>query len=474
MKRTTKTLLAGTVGAAGLFLASTTNASASTTVKVNQHDTVWALSQKYGVSIKSIETLNHIDGNSHLILTNQSLTIPNKGETASAPAAATSQKTSATSTVKVANGDSLWKIAKEYNISIDQLRSLNGLSSDTTLILPGQELKVTGTAKAAVTTATTNNTVAAAPKAQTATAAPATAATQTKTTPQVTVSANHVTYTVKAGDSLYTVAQAYGISVDALRAANNLGSTLSVGQTLTINDPTKTPATQAASTSSASSTTSTAATQSSTQVASSTTQQSAAQSSSQQPAAQSSAAQTSQQPVAQASSVATQSSTPAAPAQSSSAAATTSNTVRPATRSYTATANNNNNTAAATQQTQTKTVASGSVTSVATQIASMGIPYVNGGSSLSGFDCSGFTQYVFAKAGISIPRTSQAQSAIGTAKSVSSAQPGDLLFWGGRGNAYHVGIYLGGSSYAAAPEPGESVSVKSFTYYQPSFAVSVN
>ena len=58
----------------------------------------------------------------------------------------------------------------------------------------------------------------------------------------------------------------------------------------------------------------------------------------------------------------------------------------------------------------------------------LGIPYVYGGESPSGFDCSGFTQYVFGKAGISIPRTASAQQHAATR--VSNPKPGDLVFFG--------------------------------------------
>lgn len=67
-----------------------------------------------------------------------------------------------------------------------------------------------------------------------------------------------------------------------------------------------------------------------------------------------------------------------------------------------------------------------------------GIPYVYGGSSPSGFDCSGFTSYVYRQAGISIPRTASQQQAAATR--VSNPQPGDLVFFGYP--AYHVGIYV--------------------------------
>ena len=60
MNHTARKLLVGTVGAAGLFLATTATANADTTHKVAKNDTVWDLSQKYGVSIQAIETLNNL------------------------------------------------------------------------------------------------------------------------------------------------------------------------------------------------------------------------------------------------------------------------------------------------------------------------------------------------------------------------------------------------------------------------------
>lgn len=416
MKKTTKTIIAGTVGAAGLFLASTANASASTTVKVAKNDTVWGLAKKYNVSIDSIESTNHINTNSHLILQNQSLTIPDK----SSNTTKTNTDSSNTSSVTVNSGDSLWTIAQKYGTTVANLQKLNGFSDSETLITVGQSLKVSGTA----TTTATQTT-------KTAT-----------TTSQVTVSANHVTYTVKSGDSLYTIAQEYGISVDSLRSSNNLSSVLLPGQTLTINDPTKTPATtttQTTATTSTATDTSSAATTTSTQAASSSASSQVAASSSTQTTA-----------------------------ASSSSAATTTNSTSQATQSTQATTTTSSQTAT----TSTASVSASSVISYAEQF--VGVPYVLGGTSPSGFDCSGFVQYVYAHFGVSLPRTSEAQSTIGSAVSVSSAQPGDLLFWGGQGSAWHVGIYVGGSSYIAAPTTGQSVAVKSFQYFQPSFAIHMN
>lgn len=79
-----------------------------------------------------------------------------------------------------------------------------------------------------------------------------------------------------------------------------------------------------------------------------------------------------------------------------------------------------------------------------------GIYYVYGGNTPAGFDCSGYTQYVFAQAGISLPRTAAAQQAYATP--VSNPQPGDLVFFGYP--AYHVGIYAGNGMMYDSGKPG--------------------
>lgn len=88
-----------------------------------------------------------------------------------------------------------------------------------------------------------------------------------------------------------------------------------------------------------------------------------------------------------------------------------------------------------------------------------------GGTSPSGFDCSGFTQYVYSKLGITIPRTSEQQALVGTpVKGISNAQPGDLVFFAGSdGTAQapgHVGIYVGNGEMIDAPYTGTKVRVE--------------
>ncbi|MDH4140779.1 MAG: NlpC/P60 family protein [Coriobacteriia bacterium] len=104
---------------------------------------------------------------------------------------------------------------------------------------------------------------------------------------------------------------------------------------------------------------------------------------------------------------------------------------------------------------------------VAIGLEYVGVPYKWGGCSPGGFDCSGLTQYVYAKVGISLPRTSRSQYGVGAhvpSDRVDLLVAGDLVFFGygaDPGQVHHVGIYVGNGDYLHAPQSGQNVRVDS-------------
>jgi peptidoglycan DL-endopeptidase CwlO len=108
----------------------------------------------------------------------------------------------------------------------------------------------------------------------------------------------------------------------------------------------------------------------------------------------------------------------------------------------------------------------GGVVGIAMQY--LGVPYVWGGASPRGFDCSGLVMYVFAQIGVSLPHSSYAQYNMGTPVSISQLQPGDLVFFAG---ASHEGIYIGGGQFVHAPHTGDVVKISSLSgWYSSEFA----
>jgi cell wall-associated NlpC family hydrolase len=100
----------------------------------------------------------------------------------------------------------------------------------------------------------------------------------------------------------------------------------------------------------------------------------------------------------------------------------------------------------------------GGVVGIAMQY--LGVPYVWGGASPSGFDCSGFSMYVFAQIGVSLPHHAASQYGMGAAVSKDELQAGDLVFFNGLG---HMGIYIGGGQFIHAPHTGDVVKISSLS-----------
>jgi cell wall-associated NlpC family hydrolase len=107
-----------------------------------------------------------------------------------------------------------------------------------------------------------------------------------------------------------------------------------------------------------------------------------------------------------------------------------------------------------------------------TALSLRGTPYRNGGTDLTGFDCSGFTQYVFAQHGISIPREVREQFRMGTSVQTDQLVAGDLLFFATTDpGASHVAISIGGDEFVHAPSSTGVVRVEHLgsSYWSPRF-----
>lgn len=144
---------------------------------VKSGDSLWSISRKFGVSVNELKKVNNLSSN--LLSIGQNLIIPGK------------KNNTSSNEYVVKKGDTLYGIANKYNVSVNNLKSYNNLSTDSLSI--GQKIKI----------------------------------------PDNKVNSNE--YVVKSGDSLYSISRKYGVSVDELMSVNNLKSTvLSVGQVLKI------------------------------------------------------------------------------------------------------------------------------------------------------------------------------------------------------------------------------------------------
>ncbi|MFI6929828.1 C40 family peptidase [Streptomyces sp. NPDC050287] len=130
--------------------------------------------------------------------------------------------------------------------------------------------------------------------------------------------------------------------------------------------------------------------------------------------------------------------------------------------------------ASASTSTSTSAPASGSVATVVAFLkAQVGDAYVMGGTGPNAWDCSGLVQAAFKQVGVDLPRVSQDQSMAGTDVSLSNLQVGDILYWGGKGSAYHVGVYIGDGQYLDAANPSKGVVIQDLSGYPASGAVRV-
>ncbi|HWS58225.1 MAG TPA: C40 family peptidase, partial [Actinotalea sp.] len=109
-----------------------------------------------------------------------------------------------------------------------------------------------------------------------------------------------------------------------------------------------------------------------------------------------------------------------------------------------------------------QTVAGNAVLEIAARY--VGVPYLSGGTTPDGFDCSGFTSYVYAQLGITLARSSADQRYDGVVVSRADALPGDLIWSPG-----HVGIYAGGNLQIDSPRPGKTIQFRAIWQSNPLF-----
>ena len=101
---------------------------------------------------------------------------------------------------------------------------------------------------------------------------------------------------------------------------------------------------------------------------------------------------------------------------------------------------------------------------VDTALSFRGVPYRNGGSDPTGFDCSGLVQYVFAQHGVALPRETREQFELGTAVRLAGIEPGDLIFFRTTTDGpSHVGVAIGGDEFVHAPSTRGVVRVERFS-----------
>ena len=495
--------LLGTVSA--LSLLATAHAKADQ-VTVKDGDTVWDLANQYQTSVNAIE-----DANPHVKKINSSVDLIYAGQQLELSKNSTVSQTSAvdSDSYTVKSGDTLSQISERLHVSLADLVSWNHLSNPDQLVI-GQQLIVKGTAAASQTPASTS----AAEASNTAVSVPATAnagsvsQTVVQTAPVVSAestasdgtdsNSNAASQASQADEPAAALSQAAtpavtsaqdltsGTEQSSTAASSEMVSAESSAANMASADTVSSFDDQSAATTAASSTSETVPVEQT--AASSTTTTAAAISSADAINESASAEQPTQSTVA--SSVAESTNQQAASSTSLVAADSSAASTQTATTDYsTAAASTSSSSTSEQAGANSTTVAAdtaasinsssdlttGSVVSLAVKLANANIPYVWGGASLSGMDCSGLVDYVFQNAeGISLPHYTVSLESCVSQHSVAEAQPGDVLFWGNHGSTYHCAIYIGNNQYVAAPQPGQNVEIETISpYFMPSFAGTV-
>ncbi|MFP7171628.1 LysM peptidoglycan-binding domain-containing protein [Terribacillus halophilus] len=376
--------------------------------KVQKGDSLWKIANKYDMSVSELKKINNLKND--LIFPNQVL--QTSGSSSSSNSGSKSSSGSA-STYTVKSGDTLSGIAAKHNVSLSDLKKWNNISGY--LIYPGDKLKVSAGGSSSSSNSSSSNSGSSS-------------------------SSSASTYTVKSGDTLSGIAAKHKVSVSNLRKWNNIS-----GDLIYPGDKLKVSAIGSSSNSSSSNS-----------------------------GSSSSSSPSSTYKVKSGDSlwkIANQHGVSVANLKSwnnlSSDVIRVGQTLKingkaSSGSSSSKPANNTQVDSASTSKSVDKLI------SVAK--SQLGKPYVWGGATTAGFDCSGFIYYAFKNAGYDISRTS-AEGYYNRSYHVNSPQPGDLIFFEGtyKSGISHMGIYLGGGQFIHADNDGVRITSTSNPYYSKHF-----
>lgn len=464
-----KKLAAGLTASAIVGTTLAVTPAEAATIKVKSGDSLWKLAQTYNTSVAALTSANHLS--TTVLSIGQTLTIPGSKSSTSSSTSSSTTKKSGSSVYTVKSGDSLWLLANEFKMTVQELKKLNGLSSD--LIRAGQKLKVSGTISSSSSSSKKSN-----------------------SNKSSSSSSSTGTYKVQLGDSLWKIANKVNMSIAELKVLNNLKS-----DTIYVNQVLKTK--------SSGSDTSSKDTSSKSDQTSATTKYTVKSGDSLWKIANNYNLSVQQirninnlksdvlyvgQVLKLTGKASSGSSSSSSSSSNASSGTTTTYTVKSGdslwviAQKFNVTAQQireKNNLKTDVLQVGQKLVISGKASSssssgssnttsstsakintmISAAKAQLGVPYRWGGTTPSGFDCSGFIYYVLNKV-TSVSRLTAA-GYWNTMKSVSQPAVGDFVFFTTyKAGPSHVGIYLGNGEFINANDSGVVISNMNNSYWK--------